>query len=490
MEERNTIKELRTLGYFRSDEYSELVQYNTVTPRRKKRYKKNYGKQTMNHTILEHVTLKKCDFAKACLTGSIFRSCRFINCSFYQTDFEFCEFYDCEFQSETAFGASFNSSSFINTKFRTIHFKSCTFTGALFQDCLFDKGQISVSTLENAIFKNCSFEGVDYRNLNMDYIELDLPHMKDAVLPLDQIPFMFGALQYLKTTTDYVSVSMGDHDKMTPNHFFERVVPLLCTHFSKTKQFFPLSNIYFAIGDIQSGQKAVKDGLVASMAIRDFRMLKHFCKLIAYSGVYRQSTLHYLYNTYICRLYPQNSANLDIPNYARHILEIKSLLFSSARRASIRVAMKTDVLLSDNHKLGKLFECIFSLGKLRGVFQNNDIKTVLRQNSPLVITVQINGDEAQLYALLQAYLFLGGICPEDQIQLPVISQCQQLLPTQTDYVHELLALAQTHRQDLSDSRIHITVLEYYAENFCMFDMGGKSYYYFNTNALSYENALW
>lgn len=489
MATKDALKKLRTLGYDRSEEYEDPIQYGKETPKKKIKYRDNCSEKTINHTILEHHTLRECNYAKACVTGSIFRFCKFVDCSLYQADFEFCEFYDCEFQCEAVLGASFNNSSFINTKFIGVNFQSCTFTGALFQTCLFDRGQISVCTLENALFRDCDFEGIDYRNLNMDYIELDTPHMNDAVLPLDQIPFMFGALQYLMTTKDAVSISEGNKGRMTPTRFFEKVVPLLCTHFEKSKQFFPLANIYYAIGDNKKANKAIKDGLITCMAIRDFRMLKYFCKLIAYSGVYQPSALHNLYNNYICRLYPQNSANLDIPNYAHHILEIKSLLFGTAKRASIRVAMKTDILLSDNHKLGKLFESIFSLGKLQGIFQSNDIEAVLQQNSPLIITVRVSGDEAQLYSLLQAYLTLGGICLEDQIQLPVVSQYHQSLPVHTNYRHELFSLSQAHRQELLDCSVHVTILEYYVDNFRMFSSSNDSYYYFNGNAIAHENVL-
>lgn len=487
MTPKSAYKKLQTFGYSRSDERIDLIQHGKPTPHRIKQGESYKGK-VLNHTVMERFELQECDYAEACVTGSIFRSCKFVNCIFDQADFEFCEFYDCEFVSGETMGISFNNSSFINTKFRDINFQSCTFTSAFFQNCLFDKAQITVSTLEGALFKSCSFSNVDYRNLNMDFVDIDMPQMDNVVLPMDQIPFVFGALQYLKRTTDNVSISKGDYEMITPYDFFQTVVPLLCIHFKKTEQYFPLANIYYALEDKEQAHQAIQDGLISSMAMRDFRLLKYFCKLVAFSGAYQPSALHSLYNNYICRLFLQNGMDQDIPNYSRHIWEIKDVLFSAARRPTIRMAMRTDISLEENHKLGKLLECVFSLGKMPGSFKDNDVKAVLQQNSPLIITVSISGDELQLSSLLRAFLLMAGISTENQAQLPVVAQYQQLALARTDYECNLHAMANAHRKDLLDHSIHISMLEYYVENFNVGARDSENYYYFNSSAMMPENA--
>lgn len=486
MTPKTAYKKLQAFGYSRTEENNDLIQHGTPSPQRI-RQSGDYRGKTLNHTVMERIVLQECDFEEACVTGSIFRSCKFIDCSFNQADFEFCEFYDCEFSNDATLGVSFNNSSFINTKIRDINFQSCTFTSTYFQNCLFDKAQITVSTLEGALMRSCTFSNVDYRNLNMDFVEIDMPQMNDVVLPMDMIPFMFGALQYLIRTTDNVSISKGDHEKITPYEFFQTVVPLLCIHFKKTEQYFPLANIYYALGENEQAHQAILDGLISSMAMRDFRMIKYFCKLVAFSGAYHPSALHSLYNNYICRLFPQNGIDREIPNYSRHILEIKDILFSTARRPSIRMAMRTNITLEENHKLGKLLECVFSLGKMQGNFQGNDVKAVLQQNSPLIITVSISGDELQLSSLLCAFLSMAGISTENQAQLPVVAQYQQLAPACTDYEYDLQAMANAHRKDLLDHSIHISMLEYYVENFQMGVRDSVDYYYFNSSALLQES---
>ena len=473
----NVYKKLQALGYSRFEERNDLMQYGKLVQRTKRG--ENYKGKSLNHTILVRITLQECNFEEACVTGSVFRSCKFTNCSFVQADFEFCEFYDCEFCTSDTLGASFNNSSFFNTKMRDIKFKSCTFTNTYFQNCLFDNAQIIVSTLEGALIKNSTFLNGDYRNANMDYIEIDMPQMNDVVLPMDTVPFMFGALQYLTRTTDRVYVSKGDSEKVSPYEFFEEMVPLLCAHFKKTEQYFPLANIYFALGDANKAHQAIVDGLVASMGMQDFRMLKYYCKLVAFSGAYQPCMLHSLYNDYICRLFHQNNMDPDAPNYSRYILDIKDILFSAARRPSIQMTMRSNISFEDNHKLGKLLEHIFSLGKMQGNFQGGDIKAVLQENSPLVITISISGEEQPLSSLLCAFLTMTGISIENQGQLPVVSQFDHSLLASAVCGCDLQAMAKTYRSDLIDHSICISMQEYYVDNFHLGTGNSESYYHFN-----------
>lgn len=480
MQKKNILQRLQDLGYARAENSIEAIPGKTL-------YKENYSAKMLNHTIIEHVKFLECNFDEASVTGSIFRHCKFVNCSLYQADFEFCEFYGCTFESNTPIISSFNESSFVETEFLQVHFHSCTFTGVFFQACLFNNVRITVSTMENSLFRQCNFYNMDLRLLNMDYIELDHPHMENVILPLDQIPFIFGALQYLKNTEDSVKISKGESGSMTPATFFKRIIPLLCTHFSKSEQFFPLANIYYSLDENEKGYKAVTDGLISFISLRDFRMLKHFCKLIAYTGVFRPSALHDLYHNYICRLYPQNDAGLNIPNYARHIVEIKALLFSSAQKASFRLTVGTNIRLSENWKLGKALESLFSLARCRGSFSDNDIEIKLRQNSPLQITVQLSGNEDQLIDLLAAYLSLIGITDNEAQELPVISQYRRMLPDLASRNHGLEAITHTYQQNLLELDIQMVMLEYYIENFRQFSNSNEPTYFFNSSAVSAGN---
>lgn len=489
MSKKNVLKRLRQLGYARSEEFVPSIQRSTAPPRPTDLKDKNFKGDILNHTIMEYVTLQRCNYDEACVTGSIFRNCKFIDCSLDRADFEFCEFYHCEFILKEIQGCSFNSSSFIDTSFNSIYFDCCTFTGAFFQRCLLDRVQITYSTLENAFFKQCSFYHMDIRYLNLDFIELDQPYMEDVVLPISQVSFIFGAPEYLKKTSDTVFVSKGNCGRMTPTTFFHEVVPLLCSHFIKTGQFFPLANLYFALGSYEDSIKAIEQGIRATMAVRDFRMLKYFCKLAANSNILPPSALRNLYHNFICRLYPQHSSETDIPNYARHIMEIKSLLFRKTKRPAVTLSLKTDICQGEHHKLGILVDRLFAMARCRGSFQNDDVEVVLGYHSPLAVTVRVCGDEDALTTLLSAYLSLTGMTVGEMLELPIIADYQRRFPVQTGYQQELESMAHTAYQEIAALSIHIVMLEYYVENFQSFPSGGETAYYFNCGAANRRSAL-
>lgn len=485
MAKRSTLTRLRKMGYSRSEDFTSPLQRETAPPQPKHLENQNFRGEILNHTIMEYITLKDCCYDSACVTGSIFRNCKFINCSMDQADFEFCEFYHCEFETRKILGCSFNNSSFMETSFRSVHFDSCTFTGAFFQKCPLDSVKISYSTLENAVFKRCSFFHMDLRYLNMDYIDLDQPYMEDVTLPISQTPFMFGALQYLKTTKDIVFVSKGTQGHMTPREFFQEAAPLLRGHFAKTRQFFPLANIYLAEKDIREGMKAIQDGVLDAITARDFRMLKHFCKLTASSGVFPPSAVSDLYYNYICRLFPQHSEDENIPNYARHIMDIKALLFNRTKHPAVSVSFETNIPQGEPQRTGLLIDRIFSIAKRIGRFQSDDVEVVLSYHSPLTVTIRIRGGEEALAALLSAYLGLSGMTNAELLELPVISAYRRELPQRTeDWQREAEAFIRTCRQELLVLSIHLSLLEYYVENFQTFSPGYETGYYFNGKGVS------
>lgn len=489
MAKKDALKKLRALGYARTEDFVAPIQRDTAPPEPKSLEDKDFKGQILNHTIMENITLLRCNYDAACVTGAIFRNCKFIDCSMDQANFEFCEFYQCEFSIKKVYGCSFNNSSFVESDFDGIHFDACTFTGAYFQRCPFRHVGISYSTLENAHFKQCSFYHMDIRYLNMDFVDLDNPYMEDVVLPISQVAFIFGAPQYLSNTKDTVFISKGNRGRMTLTEFFQETVPLLCSHFEKSKQFFPLANLYFAVGNSRAGAHAVEQGLAGSMANRDFRMLKHYCKLAAHSGAYHPSTLHQLYHNYICRLYPQYSLESGIPNYSRHITEIQTELFSKAKKPSFSITFKTNIRHGEFNLIGKLVNGIFSLTQHGGSFRSDDVEVVLGYHSPLSVTVHVSGEEKALAALLSACISLTGMPPEEVLELPMVSDCRNLITVRSKGGEELESAACALYQELCVLSIHMNVLEYYVENFQADTFGCETIYYFNSAADTEKIAL-
>jgi uncharacterized protein YjbI with pentapeptide repeats len=461
-----SLKKLKKYGYNRTD-FANLERDNRTI------YKKNLQGMSLNHSFIEYAEIKECNFDLASITGSIYRHCSFVDNSMSETDFEFCEFSDCNFHNKTPISCSYNNSNFINTRFYNISFDTCTFTSAYFDECHFLDGRIKYSTLENSCFKDCIFENIDFSRLNMDFVELKNPHMINVILPMSQIPFMYGCLDYLLNTKEAVKISKGESSTMSSHEYFEKVVPLMEKYFNESKQYFPLSNIYLSLNKEELAIQTLKKGLSMSIENRDYRMLKYYCYLIAKSSRFKPDILHMFYNN-ICRLSPQGRGALnEQKNYTRHIGEIKTILFDQTSSPNLNVTVKTDIQSNNVSKLSYILETIFKMSKTDIGYGVNKVETLITENSPLVIELRVSGNENSLIYLLIALTKL----------LDVDNKISMVLPCAKDvnnHISEFYKNIEEYRDKIKALSISLVLVEYYLGNFRNYLFDDAPCYYYNS----------
>lgn len=433
--------ELRHIGFCREgNNISKLINNGVIS-------NKDLSDKSMNHTILRHIKINRTNFDQASITGSIFDGCHFEDCSMDQSDFEYCEFTGGSFKSKKPIISSFNNSNFIGVTFNSIVFKTCTLTGTYFEDCLFDEVKIEYTTMENAHFKNCTFQNMDLRTLNMDFIELENPTMRHTVLPVSQIPYMFGALQYCLSTDDDVFISCGNGKSISSQDFAKISLPVLKTHFEELKEWFPLCNIYLALGQVEIAIPFLRQGLTEVVSRYDYRMIKFYCKLISYSKSFSTHTLHSFYRL-ICRLNQGNERNKETRNFVRNIGEIKELLFSS-NKPTLNISFITNITSMEPEKIGLVLSKLFSIAKIKCGISENTVEFVLTENSPILIESQISGNQKNLQQILAVFTILANlISEEDQIPITQIPQ---------DILHDIYIF----REELLRNNIQIMITEYY-----------------------------
>lgn len=460
------LKKLKKYGYGRKD--TMVVNHcNRIVNN------KDYSGENLNHQISEYATIKNCIFDLASVTGSIYRHCTFENSTMKEADFEFCEFTDCSFFAKDPINCSFNNSNFINTTFYNIEFDSCTFTSAYFEDCHFKGGGIHCSTLENAVFKNCHFEDMDLSHLNMDYVELEEPHMTGVTLAMSQIPFMFGCLEYLLETTDTVKISGAKNKTISITEYKNKVIPLLVQHYTDTEQYFPLSNVQLALKDCDSAKESLKKGTSVSVETRDFRMLKYFCHLIVKSGSFKPDTLHMFYRN-ICKMSPQGEGSYtDQRNFTRHIAEIKAVLLEQNASPHLSVTMRTDITSQKAGLLSRILETFFTISKTDVGYGINQTEILVSENSPLMIELNVHGSESALVLLLSAILKISGVT--GNMHQPLLSMAESL--STTENMDKLVA---KYTEQMKEIPVTLILTEYYLSNFKenMFD--SIPCYYYNS----------
>lgn len=390
------VRELRRLGYDRDDEFNSTIEYDTIL-------ETDYNHKALNNMVVISCKLVRVNFDYAAATGAIFKQCDFLNCKMYQPDFEFCNFEDCSFRTEGKIVSSFNNCNFTNVIFDGVFFESCTFTGALFENCVFRNVTIRSSTLENALFENCVFENTNLRNINMDYVHMNNPHINNSIFPFSQIPYIFGFFQYLMSTNDLVLISSGKKQTITREKYLNDALPLLIDYWKeksikRSEFYFPLSNFFIAKKDFSNAIVYLKNGLESAITTHDFRMIKFYCKLISESNLFDFSTLNRFYD--MIKLLGSVSSNTktELRSFMRNIGEIKSILFHSKKSPSLIMRLKTNLFIKQFDKVGVILSKLFSIAKM-DIYNPNKVETILSENSPLLISIEITGIETNILNL-------------------------------------------------------------------------------------------
>lgn len=478
---------LRQMGYNRENEKYE-IEDGILIP-------KNYNGKVLNHSFLEDCKLIEIEFDNASATGSIYRNCNFNKCSIVQTDFEYCEFYKCNFISEPEIHliSSFNNSSFIETEFNSVFFEFCTFTGAVFQKCTFRDITIKDSTMENAIFNECTFINVNFSDLNMDYVQFERPKMENVILPFSQIPYMFGCLQYLQETNDAVYVGSSDTNIMSKEKYLDEAIPVLTQYWkiqkdTEAEYFFPLSNIYILQKNYIDAVECLKLGIISAIIHQDFRIIKYYCRLISESNMFDYHSLHRFFELIKHLGTSKNSTRPENRTFIRNIGEIESMLFSTYKKGSLFLNIRTNLTTQDSVKIGQIVEKVFSITKMNFLPVPNNTELTLSENSPLLISLNVFGESENIVNILYAFFKIAGI-EEDDV-------CYQAEKNRTLWIEkfELMDNYMSKQiRDLTDicelHNISFSLEEYYICNCEKFtDKKIKTYYYSNNkNILNWRN---
>lgn len=457
----------------------------------------DYTSKTLNHTFLENCRVINTKFDNASATGSIYNYCDFINCSIIQTDFEYCEFYNCTFETPIEMIASFNNSNFNNVNFNNLHLKYSTFTGTYFEGCNFFNVKIEDSTFENAILKNCTFKNMDLGNLNLDYVQLDSPKMKDVILPFSQIPYMFGCLEYLLLTDDKIFISSNKNATISKEKYLEEIIPLLIDFWNSKKRenseyYFPLSNVYLAKKDYINAVGNLREGLKNAVTKQDYRMIKFYCKIISESNMFNFRTLYNFLNL-IKRVgnYNENINQSESRNFIRNIGEIESILFSANKKGAILLSFRTNISTHDVQKIGIVIEKLFTIAKMNHALKPNNVEMILAENSPLLITLRVNGEKESLVELLVSVLKVDNNINEKFFSNHIYMDIATNKLCNTDNL--LIDETNNFCNICLQSNIKILLIEYYIEN-CQYLLPKNiaSVYYLENSMIEYwdkENHL-
>lgn len=469
-------RKLKKYGYTRKTTQLSILSNKPII-------RKNFKDKTLNHTHLTNSDIQNSNFDNAALTGSYFYNCNFADCKMNMTDLEYCEFYRCSLISKHTVVCSFNESNFLDTEFKNITFSGCSFSGSLFENCIFNNVKIEFTTLENVIFRNCTFCDMDMKVLNFNFVEFDGPTMENVILPLEQIPHAIGLLKYCMSKPDRVTLGSDTITNLSVTDYIDKVLPLLEEEFQYTEEYFPLANIYLAQLNFQKAFDTLHRGLEDTISKRDFRTLKFYCKLIVQSQRFSSKDLHGFYSA-ICRLSPHGNDNNSLTRgYIRNIAEIKNILFDSTRKSSMHITFLAKCASQSVNHLGELLLQLLGLSRMENFQFPNTSSIKISKNSPLFISIDVNGCAENIAYLLPELLSFSDVhCDNYQLK---INPCSF---EEKDFVQHRTLIDEC-RTFCDEFGITLMIVEYYLENCGDILYDDENIYYYNSDMMKYSNLL-
>lgn len=174
----------------------------------------------------------------------------------------------------------------------------------------------------------------------------------------------------------------------------------------------------------------------------------------------------------------ENSSLPDTQSFIRNIGEIESVLFASYKKGKLFLRLRTNLSMADADKIGMVLGKIFSFSKMRRAISPNQVEMTLTENSPLMISLHIDGDAENIVILLNSFLGIVELPESQAALLNVRSLCglgesAQLTASLAEEADEILAVC--YQYD-----IKLYLMEYCIEN-CreLLPEATKTCYYFN-----------
>lgn len=379
----------------------------------KAQYNDNYKGLGLKRSSLEKCNFNGADFTDAAVTGSRFINSYFKDCIISGANFQFCNFSGSTLTSTNVSAriesSNFSQSNFSNTKIIDLKICGCTFSQVLFENAEIENCDISLCTFENSVFKNSSLKNLELTTINLDFVDFNDVRMDNVTLPFFQIPYTFGGLSYLFSTADEVWISSKKSiDKRISVDEYYGTMKELAIYYAYIKEYFPLANIYIAIGMNEKALPAIIKGAEDSIKISDFRMLKYFCKLAATN--FPTQVLKQIYEQIEKHLPVHQLTNGQLHDYLIHIGEIRSMLLNNTlNKPMLEIGIKTNIEFHEETQLSLLVKCINRiLSEIGSSTKSTYIE--LRHNSPYELLISCSDKVcfflqivAAIYNLFEAF---------------------------------------------------------------------------------------
>jgi uncharacterized protein YjbI with pentapeptide repeats len=374
-------------------------------------YSGNYSGKSLKRTFLKECKIQNANFTGAAVTGSKFIQTLFEDCKISGAGFQCCDFIESKLQdfSFEIATSNFSNSIFIDTEFKNVNFCMNTISQSLFENCTFTDCKIGTTTLEGSVFSDCTFTNVDLSNLNIDYVTMYNPTMDNVTLPFFQIPYIINGFSYINTTDDNILIGSEKSlsKKINIKEYLQNTEKMII-HFCGLKEFFPLANIYLAKNDPKTALACIIEGIEYASKRNDFRMIKHFCRLVTSTIQFNTKDMKCVYNLLENRFNPEMLTAYELHNYLLNIGDIRTILLNgNYGLQTLEIVIQTNI---DSNEVNRFSTFLEQLNKLLDEHNQNGRSQFveLRHNSKYNIRISCANTFKQLMPVLVSIYAVFG----------------------------------------------------------------------------------
>lgn len=363
---------------------------------------------------------KDCTFDSTKCISTGFSGSKFIDTIFQNANLEKANCHSCDFNGVTftsnnknkfkMIGAGFHKSTFTNCIFKNMYIYSCGFTDVVFHNTIFKNCTIRLCSLENAQFYDCHFIDTNMSTLNLEYTEFNNIFATNTIFPFITIPSAYGLLQQLPSLeNDNVVYSASNENHEISIHKYLGLLNYFECFYAKKENYYALANIYISQEKFLESYKAIETGILNAIAIKDFRVLRHFCKLVYLCNIFTIKQRRNLYENIMTWVSNESLSLAEYHNYQLFAAPIREMLLNNDyQKPTIFFYIKTNI---DSVEVQKNAILLATIDQILSYCQISSNSIELRHNSSYVDFLTVVCDSLAQFSqvLIMIYGALGGV---------------------------------------------------------------------------------
>lgn len=376
------------------------MSYNNITVS-KRIFREGLKRNNLTNVIFENAQLIRCAFA-----GSLLKNVKFLNTVMRGNAWTFCVFNKCTFNNErqiTNISSNFSNSSFFNCIFKNVIISASSFIKSQFINCRFENCTLASSTFEDAIFNNCKFKNCDIGSTNLEFCEFRACYFCETILPLYQVCYVIGGIEHVLDIKNSIKLRSGKKLYACDSlySFYDRMNEF----YIKTKQPFALANTAVINKDYEAVKKHIFDGIDFYLVNKNFRMIKHLCRLGKLKGVLDIHQGKQILDLIDNFLVTQKSEAVELSFYVMHAADLRTLLYDYyGTESMLTIEIQTNITPNEHEKVNSL---INNLSSVFDEYEDVNHNIQIRHNSPFLLFCTVVGMVGSLVAISEALIKLG-----------------------------------------------------------------------------------